>query len=286
MSRLDITHYQNLSQEEFERIERMANEAVLDDFKVTARAMDRDSAERKYGFRLYQGGCVPGGKIRVVDVAGFDVEACGGLHCTRTSEVGLIKLIRTRRIQDGVLRLEFAAGRAAVDYAMGQAKTIQEVSGLLNVPPENLKKGVRRLMKEWKSSRKDLEKLRDARAAGNLDSLIEKSEKIGRVRVVAHTMKGDSKELMALAKQLISGKNVVAVLGAKNGKASILIARSADVDLDCGPVAREVSPMIGGSGGGKPDFAQGGGTKPESLEEAVETASRIVKETLAEGGND
>jgi alanyl-tRNA synthetase len=286
MSRLDITHYQNLTQDEFERIESLANQTVLDDIKVSVRSMDRDAAERKHGFRLYQGGCVPGGKIRVVNVGGFDVEACGGLHCTRTSEVGFIKLIRTRRIQDGVLRLEFAAGRAAVDFAMGQGKTIREVSGLLNVPPEDLKKGVRRLLKEWKAARKDLDSLRDARAAGDLDSLMEKSEKIGGVRVVTHTTKGGPKELMALAKRLISGKNVVAVLGAKNGKASILIARSADVELDCGPVAREVSRLIGGSGGGKPDFAQGGGPEPDRMEEAVKAARKIVEDTLGKGGKD
>ncbi len=284
MSRLDITHYQNLTQEEFERIERISNQAVLDDLRVTAKFVDRDAAERKHGFRLYQGGCVPGGKIRVVDVAGFDVEACGGLHCTRTSEVGFIKLIRTRRIQDGVLRLEFAAGRAAVDFAMGQAKTIQETSGMLNVPPENLKKGVRRLLKEWKAARKELDTLRDARAAGDLETLLGKSEKVGNVRVVTHITKGGPKELMALAKQLISGTNVVAVLGAKNGKASILIARSPNVELDCGPIARDVSPLIGGSGGGKADFAQGGGPKPERVEEAVEAARKSVKAILAEGG--
>jgi alanyl-tRNA synthetase len=281
MSRLDITHYQNLTPDEFERIEIMANQAVLDDIKVTVRSMDRDAAERKYGFRLYQGGCVPGGKIRVVDVGGFDAEACGGLHCTRTSEVGFIKLIRTRRIQDGVLRLEFAAGRAAVNHAMGQAKTIQDVSGLLNVPPENLKKGVRRLLKEWKSARKDLDKLRDVRAAGDQDSLMEKSETVGGVSVVTHTIKGGPKELMALARQLISGKKVAVVLGAKNGTASILIARSPDVELDCGPIAREVSGLIGGSGGGKPDFAQGGGPDAKRTDEAVEAARKLVRDALA-----
>ncbi|MFQ5910934.1 MAG: alanine--tRNA ligase, partial [Thermoplasmata archaeon] len=284
ISRLDITHYQNLSREEFERIERLANQAVLDDLKVTTKYMGRDGAERKYGFRLYQGGCVPGGKIRVVDVAGFDVEACGGLHCTRTSEVGFIKLIRTRRIQDGVLRLEFAAGKAAVDFAMEQAKTIQEVSGMLNVPPENLKKGISKLLKEWKASRKELEKLRDFRAAGDIDTLLERSEKMGEIRVVTHMTRGGPNELMALAKQLISRRNVVAILGSKNGKASILIGRSPEVDLDCGPIAKEASQLIGGSGGGKPDFAQGGGPESEHLEEAIEVTREKVKAIFAKAG--
>ncbi|MFQ6106562.1 MAG: alanine--tRNA ligase [Thermoplasmata archaeon] len=284
ISRLDITHYQSLSQEEFEKIERTANRAVLDDLRVTVKLMDRDVAERKYGFRLYQGGCVPGGKIRVVDVAGFDVEACGGLHCTRTSEVGFIKLIRTRRIQDGVLRLEFAAGKAAVEFAMEQAKTIQEVSGLLNVPPENLRRGVRKLLKEWKAARKELENLRDERAAGDIEDILERSENVGELRVVTHTTEGGAKELMALARQLLSRGKVVAILGARNGKASILIARSPDVELDCGAIAREASKLIGGSGGGKPDFAQGGGPKSEGLHEAIEVAKEGVKSVLAEEG--
>lgn len=280
LSRLDITHYQNLTTDEFDRIEKMANQAVLDDLKVTAKFMDRDAAEAKHGFRLYQGGCVPGGKIRVVDVAGFDVEACGGLHCTRTSEIGFIKMIRTKRIQDGVLRLEFAAGKAAVQYVTKQAKMVQETSGLLGVQPENLKKGVTKLMTEWKSARKELESLRDSRAAGDIEALLRESEKVGDVQVVTHITEGGPKALMALGKQLVAGSNVVAVLGSRNGKASILVGRSADVDVDCGPIAQEASKLLGGSGGGKPDFAQGGGPKVKELKKALDVASKRVKESL------
>ncbi|NLK25605.1 MAG: alanine--tRNA ligase, partial [Euryarchaeota archaeon] len=113
-ARLDITHYENFSDEQREELERRCNEIVLEDHPVEIKFMPRDEAEARFGFRLYQGGVVPGKIIRVVNTTGVDVEACGGLHCERTSHVGPIRILRTKRIQDGVVRIEYSAGLAAV----------------------------------------------------------------------------------------------------------------------------------------------------------------------------
>ena len=114
-ARLDITHFENLTDEQRAQLERRCNEVVLEDHPVEIKFMPRDEAEEKFGFRLYQGGVVPGKIIRVVNTTGVDVEACGGLHCDRTSRVGPIRILRTRRIQDGVVRIEYSAGVAAVN---------------------------------------------------------------------------------------------------------------------------------------------------------------------------
>ncbi|HYY48419.1 MAG TPA: alanine--tRNA ligase, partial [Thermoplasmata archaeon] len=113
LARLDITHYDALTDAEVAKIEELANGEVLDHRVVRAKVMPRDLAEKKFGFRLYQGGSVPGGELRVVEIPKWDVEACGGTHVSRTSDVSLIKILRTSRIQDGIVRLEYAAGRAA-----------------------------------------------------------------------------------------------------------------------------------------------------------------------------
>ena len=94
----------------------------------------RDIAEKTYGFRLYQGGVVPGSKIRVVKIGDWDVEACGGTHLHSTGEVGLIKILHTERIQDGVERLVFASGRPALEYVQNLEKQAKESSEPLNVP--------------------------------------------------------------------------------------------------------------------------------------------------------
>nr|2ZZF_A Chain A, Alanyl-tRNA synthetase [Pyrococcus horikoshii]2ZZG_A Chain A, Alanyl-tRNA synthetase [Pyrococcus horikoshii]2ZZG_B Chain B, Alanyl-tRNA synthetase [Pyrococcus horikoshii] len=109
-ARLDISHYKRISEEELKEIEMLANRIVMEDRKVTWEWLPRTTAEQKYGFRLYQGGVVPGREIRVVKIEDWDVQACGGTHLPSTGLVGPIKILRTERIQDGVERIIFACG--------------------------------------------------------------------------------------------------------------------------------------------------------------------------------
>ena len=99
-----------------EKIEELANAKVKENIPVTIKEFDRGTAEQKYGFRIYQGGVVPVKSVRIVSIEDFDVEACGGTHVKSTKDVDLIKITRTKRIQDGVVRLEFVAGDSAQEY--------------------------------------------------------------------------------------------------------------------------------------------------------------------------
>ncbi len=109
---LDITHFDALSDDEMDKIEKRANEIVAADIHSNNRFMSRAEAEVTYGMRLYQGGAVPGTNIRVVEIPGIEVEACGGTHVNSTAEVGPIKLLKSQKIQDGIVRLTFTAGKA------------------------------------------------------------------------------------------------------------------------------------------------------------------------------
>ena len=109
-ARLDITHHSALTQDEMDGIEKRANHIIRQDIPVSIRYMNRGDAEETYGFRIYQGGVVPVDKVRIVSIGDIDIEACGGTHVARTSQVKAIKIIRAKRIQDGVVRLEFVAG--------------------------------------------------------------------------------------------------------------------------------------------------------------------------------
>src|SRR3989475_180328 len=136
LARLDITHYDALTEAEVARIEELANAEVLGHHQVRAKVMARDVAEKKFGFRLYQGGSVPGGELRVVEIPKWDVEACGGTHVSRTSDVSLIQILRSTRIQDGVVRLEYAAGKGALDALRKQSDDLRRAADILSVPPE------------------------------------------------------------------------------------------------------------------------------------------------------
>ena len=152
--RLDITHYDNLSEVEVEKIETLANEVVKKNLPVFKTFMARNIAEAKYGFRLYQGGAVPGKKIRVVEILGFDVEACGGTHLNTTGEAAFIKILRTSKIQDGVIRIEFAAGKAAETLSSSQEGLLEETAKLLNCETGQVSYRVIELFELWKKAKK------------------------------------------------------------------------------------------------------------------------------------
>ena len=135
-SRIDLTHYKAFTQEELHDIERLANDMVKKNQTVKSEFMPRGEAEKAYGFTLYQGGASPGRMIRVVNTAnGFDVEACGGTHLNNTGEIGLIKIIRTERIQDGVNRLEYTCGKPAFSYLSDQESIAREIIHALSETP-------------------------------------------------------------------------------------------------------------------------------------------------------
>ncbi len=150
-ARLDITHYEQLSDSEIREIEDLANEIIKKDVEVKKYFLPRNIAEEKFGFRLYQGGAVPGREIRVVEIPNFDVEACGGTHLNRTSEAELIKIIKTSKVRDGVVRIEFVAGEAAKKLLDNDSKVVDELSKLLNCRRDEVPCRVKELFSLWKS---------------------------------------------------------------------------------------------------------------------------------------
>jgi len=293
-ARLDITHYDSLTDEEVRRIEALANEIVLSDRKVATKFVPRELAERKYGFRLYQGGSVPGAKLRVVEIPEWDIEACGGTHCARTSEVGLVKVLRSTRIQDGVVRLEYVAGSAAIEYVQKQAQAMDAVRGRLGVSVDRVPEAVAHLQEEAKDLRKRVELLerrsiesamRGEPAEAGATRTIPLGDRsvdatvhsIGDVRLwTAIVAPGTADDLKRIAGTIVSEPGNVVALAARNASAALLIGRSDGVRLDCLEVARAASARVGGGAGGAPDFAQGGGPNLDGIDAALaEAVSRI-----------
>ncbi len=154
-SRLDITHYENLSDNDINEIEKIANDIVKKNVPVYKTTMKRALAESKYGFGIYQGGAVPGKELRIVEIPDFDVEACGGTHLNTTGEVISIKIIKTSKIQDGVVRIEFLAGQAAEDYFNQETNQINELVVLLKCDKKQIPARCEELFNKWKLARKN-----------------------------------------------------------------------------------------------------------------------------------
>jgi alanyl-tRNA synthetase len=157
-ARLDITHYDQLTDKETNEIEKLSNEIIKQNLPVYKNMFERNVAESKYGFRLYQGGAVPGKIIRVIEIPGFDIEACGGTHLNMTGEAIQIKLLKTSKIQDGIVRIEFVAGYAAEKYLKEKTKLLEKTAELLDVELNLVPKRVEELFEKWKAARKLLKK--------------------------------------------------------------------------------------------------------------------------------
>jgi len=151
---LDITHYESVSDKQLKDIEAEANRIVAAKYEITKKFYPRREAEDKFGMDIYQGGAVPGKMVRVVTIADIDVEACGGTHLNNTSEAGTIRMEKSTKIQDGIVRLTFTAGQAAQDSAAGKETVLAEAAKLLGVEENQVPGRAEELFKVWKQAKK------------------------------------------------------------------------------------------------------------------------------------
>ncbi len=279
-SRIDIRHYESITREQVTEIEHRANDLVMDNAQVTQEWPDRHEAEEEYGFDLYQGGIPPGEQIRIVHVD-EDVQACGGTHVARTGDVGTIKILGTERIQDGVIRITFAAGDAAIQATQETEDALRDAAAVLDVSPQEVPETAERFFQEWKARGKEIEALKEelaeARASGGADA--EEIEVAGASAVIQR-IDADMDELRAQANALVE-QGQIAVLGSGADGATFVVAVPDDVDVNAGQVVGELAGRVGGGGGGPPDFAQGGGPNVEQLDDALEQAPDILRTVTA-----
>ncbi len=155
-SHLDITHYKQLNNETLKKIEERANEIVKEGIDLNLKFLPRSKAEHEYGMDIYQGGAVPGSKIRIVEIPNVDVEACGGTHLNNTSETGHINIIKSQKIQDGVVRLTYTAGPASKHIEKQNEGILEDLTSLLGVKREQIVDRVKELFEKWKDINKAL----------------------------------------------------------------------------------------------------------------------------------
>ena len=285
-SRVDISHYEKISDEQVREIEQMATELALQDLPVESEWLPREKAEQEYGFRLYQGGVVPGRELRVIKIDDWDVEACGGTHCTRTGQIGAIKILRTERIQDGVERIIWAAGTQALRAFEEQEMKLKEISTLVEAPVDKLGKYVQTLVEDKSRLAKRLDELSGEWALKEAQRLGGSARTVGSVKLfIEKYATNDESDLVLLNNRIIEGDpDAVVVLVLVKGSARVFVGagrKAIEHGVHAGKLARTLAAIIGGSGGGKDYFGQGGGTKPSAADELIKGTERAVKEMLA-----
>ena len=279
--RIDITHFAHLTEEEVQKIEDVANEVVRRNLKVTNTFMPRQEAEEKYGFRLYQGGVVPGRLVRVVNIGGWDIEACGGTHSRTTGEVGLIKIVKAERVQDGVERLEFVAGEAAIEYMHRMDSELKELTEVLGTQRENLPRVARGVLDELEASRAREKSLGQAMVELSSAGISNQAKSLGRAKlyVSKNPPMGEEQIIAQGQKSVAADPSLIYVTLFSTAKSARIICfvgtEAVKAGYSAADVVKRLAPALGGSGGGSPAFAQGGGPQLDRIDEAASLAERL-----------
>jgi len=271
-ARLDITHHSSLTDSEVADIEKTANQIIAKDMQVTIENYDRGTAEQKYGFKIYQGGVVPVKSVRIVSIEDFDVEACGGTHVKQTKDIELIKITRTKRIQDGVVRLEFVSGPTAQEYVK-QQEIIQT---------QNKEESAQKEIKD-KAREENKDKARE-----KIPVFIEKvlsgesleSEGINNKGKLFFTADENYDDYFHqnFGKKLVAKDDTAAFCGIFEAGPTIrvMIFAGEKSGVNAGDIAKEIASILGGSGGGDTKFAQGGGKDTSKKDAAIQKAKSMI----------
>jgi alanyl-tRNA synthetase len=286
--RFDFSHFQPLTRDELAEIERLVNYQILRNEGVQTDLLSLEEAMRSGAMALF--GEKYAEKVRVLTVPGFSKELCGGTHVRATGDIGLFKVTSDESIASGTRRIRAVTGRDAFMRFQETEALVDQISGDLRSTRADIPAAVGRLQEELKKARRESEELRLKLALGGGASARdgeEAREVEGGVLVLAREASDlDASALRQLSDTLLAQiKSGVVVLGRRaDGKASLIVRTSPDLSkrVPAGRVIKELAPIIGGRGGGKPDMAEGGGAEPQKLSEALEASYQIVERLLTE----
>jgi len=247
---LDLTHYRRITDKELERIEQRANEIIYSNLPVAKVVYPRAEAEGKFGFRIYQGGAVPGLQLRIISIGDIDNQACGGTHVDRTGDIGMFKAVKRESVQDGVERVTFKCGRAAVLYVQERERLLAEAAASISVPDTQLAPSIKRFFEEWKTRGKLIEKMEGQVASVWAGEEIALAKKEGRGKVEKHQLDFSQKVIETLAGQ-ISAAGLACVL---SNKEKFIVSASPENSSEDSLANLKAT---GAKGGGSKTFARG-----------------------------
>ena len=283
-ARLDITHHSALTDDDVEKIEQAANSIVEKSIPVKIENFDRGAAEQKYGFRIYQGGVVPVKSVRIVSIGDLDIEACGGTHVANTSDVEEIKITRTKRIQDGVVRIEFVSGESAKEFVKKKQQDSESREKEDKLKEQEKEKRVerRQLAKERiPIIAKSLSECKEG--ISTIEDIIIELTESGKANFCYSTSNDyDDVFHIGLGEVLCKAdpRLVYCGLFEEGEKIRVIVYAGDEISKEksAGEIVRNISQILGGAGGGSSKFAQGGGTDKSKKEDAIKNAKTVILE--------
>ncbi|HLF85443.1 MAG TPA: alanine--tRNA ligase, partial [Nitrospiria bacterium] len=281
--RFDFTHFSPLKREEINRIEMLVNEKVMTNTKVESEIMGAEEAINSGAMALF--GEKYGDNVRVVSIADFSRELCGGTHCQVTGEIGLFKLLHESSIASGIRRIEAVTGDEAYRVIKREEEILNGIAELFKASPQDLTSKAKRLLSSLKEKDKEIERLKGELSSKKTVNLEDKVRSIGGIRVFADKIDSMGMDDLRLFGDSIRGKlksGIILVGSVTNGTASIVLMVTKDLTekFKANELIREIAPVIGGGGGGRNDIAQAGGKNTGKLDEAMEKIYEVIEKRL------
>ena len=281
--RFDFTHFSQTDPETLDKIETLVNQKIRQNIPVRMIEMDAEEAFKTDATALFEEKY--GDRVRVVSMNDFSKELCGGTHTDMTGDIGFFKITGESSVASGIRRIEALTGAAAVDYIQKDSKIIHDSARLLKENTEAVPGRIKKILSVQKSLEKEVEQLKAKIAMRSADWTEEDIRSINDIKVLAKKVTaGTPAELRDLADRFKEKiKTGIVVLGSSaDSKALLIVVVTKDLTdrFHAGKIVKEVASVVGGGGGGRPDMAQAGGTKPENLDQALEKVYEVVGSSL------
>jgi alanyl-tRNA synthetase len=281
--RFDYSHFAPLTSTEIHEIERRINDVVFRNLPVQTQVMEIDEAIKSGAIAFF--GEKYAQQVRVVSIPEVSKELCGGTHTRMTGDVGLFKIVGESGIAAGVRRIEALTGFGTYNRLEEDEGLIGSLSQILKSPRQDLEKSLARILDQQKELERELEGLKRKAAHSQVDTIVSSQTPVKGVAVVSRKVEGvDASALRELAEQTVAKMTsgvVVLALGSE-GKVTLVctVSRDLQTKLHAGNIIKKVAAMVGGSGGGRPDFAQAGGKNVEAVDQALQAVYNTVADAL------
>src|SRR5712671_2349613 len=283
--RFDFAHFQPVTPEELREIEHLVNAQIRANIPAETRLMDYEGAVAGGAIALF--GEKYDKDVRVLRLGEFSMELCGGTHVQRAGDIGLFKIVSEGGVASGVRRIEALAGRAALDYVDQNEVLLRDLAAMVRGTREELKDKVREQLERARQMEREIRALKDRLASGQGVDLAAGAVDVQGVKVIATRVDGADADALRSAVDQLKGrlKSAVVVLASVENPAKVLLVVGVTADqtdrIKAGELAGAVAAQVGGRGGGRADFAQAGGSKPEALDAALESVQAFVRARLA-----
>ena len=280
--RFDFSNFEPVTAKQIADVEELVNEEILKADDVQIQHMKIDDAKKLGAMALF--GEKYGDVVRVVSVPNFSCELCGGSHVKNVGQIGRFKIVSEGGVAAGVRRIEAITGRAAIQDANKQAKILNTASSLLKVRSEDLPNQIEKILAEEKNMKKEIEKVQAIREKAESQELLAGVKEIGKLKYLSGIAKEKDMDKLREMADFMSNNldtGVVVLSSVIDGKVNLVVKadkKAVALGVHAGKIVKEISKLIGGGGGGRPDMAQAGGKNPEGLPKMFETAEKILSE--------